>query len=67
MSDLVNRLLDSYIFKIIPMLNPDGVIIGNSRCNLYGYDLNRQWKQNNKNFSEIKAVRRAILKYEGRI
>ena len=49
------------------MLNPDGVIIGNSRCNLYGYDLNRQWKQNNKNFSEIKAVRRAILKYEGRI
>lgn len=27
----------------IPMLNPDGVIYGNSRSNLAGYDLNRHW------------------------
>ncbi len=26
------------------MINPDGVIVGNSRCNIYGFDLNRQWK-----------------------
>lgn len=26
------------------MVNPDGVILGNSRCNLAGYDLNRCWK-----------------------
>lgn len=25
------------------MLNPDGVIIGNYRCNLTGGDLNRRW------------------------
>lgn len=25
------------------MVNPDGVIYGNSRCNLAGLDLNRQW------------------------
>lgn len=25
------------------MLNPDGVIYGNSRSNLAGYDLNRHW------------------------
>lgn len=25
------------------MLNPDGVIVGNYRCNLSGQDLNRQW------------------------
>ena len=25
------------------MLNPDGVIVGNNRCNLTGYDLNRSW------------------------
>ena len=34
-------LRDKYIFKIIPMLNPDGVINGNYRCNLAGFDLNR--------------------------
>lgn len=27
------------------MLNPDGVAIGNYRCNLGGYDLNRVWQQ----------------------
>lgn len=25
------------------MLNPDGVVNGNYRCNLAGVDLNRQW------------------------
>ena len=25
------------------MLNPDGVIIGNYRCNMVGCDLNRRW------------------------
>ena len=38
-------LRDQYIFKIIPMLNPDGVIEGNYRCNLTGTDLNRIWNQ----------------------
>ena len=33
-----------FIFKIIPMLNPDGVINGNYRCSLAGCDLNRRWK-----------------------
>jgi murein tripeptide amidase MpaA len=36
-------LRDKFVFKIIPMLNPDGVIIGNYRCSLSGLDLNRQW------------------------
>lgn len=35
-------LRDKYIFKIIPMLNPDGVINGNYRCGLVGADLNRR-------------------------
>ncbi|KAJ3034568.1 Cytosolic carboxypeptidase 2 [Rhizophlyctis rosea] len=36
-------LLDNFVIKIVPMLNPDGVIVGNHRCNLLGWDLNRQW------------------------
>ena len=50
------------------MINPDGVIVGNSRCNLYGYDLNRQWKQPKKTLSpEIEAIKRVILKNQGKI
>lgn len=41
-------LRNNFIFKIIPMLNPDGVINGNYRCNLAGVDLNRQWKDPQK-------------------
>ena len=29
-------LRNKYVFKIVPMLNPDGVIIGNYRCSLSG-------------------------------
>jgi murein tripeptide amidase MpaA len=29
------------IFKIIPMLNPDGVILGNYRTGAFGKDFNR--------------------------
>lgn len=36
-------LRDKFVFKIVPMLNPDGVICGNYRCSLSGLDLNRQW------------------------
>jgi len=42
-SSLAKSLRDNFVFKIVPMLNPDGVIVGNYRCNLSGADLNRQW------------------------
>jgi murein tripeptide amidase MpaA len=35
------------IWKVIPMLNPDGVVAGNFRTNLCGRDLNRQFKAQN--------------------
>ncbi|KAL4495505.1 hypothetical protein ABPG72_020246 [Tetrahymena utriculariae] len=38
-------LRKKYIFRMIPMLNPDGVRYGNYRCCLFGNDLNRKWKK----------------------
>lgn len=43
-------LRENFVFKIIPMLNPDGVIHGNYRCSLIGADLNRRWKSPHKIF-----------------
>lgn len=43
-----NILRKKFIFKVVPMLNPDGVIYGNYRCSLLGVDLNRRWSQPNK-------------------
>nr|XP_014584945.1 cytosolic carboxypeptidase 2 isoform X4 [Equus caballus] len=37
-------LRNIFVFKVVPMLNPDGVIVGNSRCSLAGRDLNRHYK-----------------------
>lgn len=42
--DPVARILrERYVFKVVPMINPDGVIIGNDRCSLSSSDLNRQY------------------------
>lgn len=37
-----------FIFYIVPMLNPDGVIAGNFRTSYSGKDLNRQFNKLNK-------------------
>ena len=33
-TEAAEALRKLFIFKIVPMLNPDGVIVGNTRCNL---------------------------------
>nr|XP_054750857.1 uncharacterized protein LOC129256700 isoform X3 [Lytechinus pictus] len=45
---VAKELRKCYIFKIIPMLNPDGVIVGNYRCSLAGRDLNRNYRHPKK-------------------
>ena len=36
-------LRKNYIIYVVPMLNIDGVVHGNQRTNLAGFDLNRKW------------------------
>ncbi|CAD8204094.1 unnamed protein product [Paramecium octaurelia] len=38
-----DELRNKFVIKIIPMLNVDGVVHGNQRCGLGGFDLNRKW------------------------
>jgi len=46
-SDEANYLRDNFVFKIVPMINVDGVICGNTRTSLSGCDLNRRWSNPN--------------------
>jgi len=43
-----DKLRNLFVFFIVPMLNPDGVIIGNYRCSLDGADLNRNFRYPSK-------------------
>ena len=59
-------LLDKYVFKIVPCLNPDGVIQGNYRCSLAGCDLNRRYIRTSKvlhpTIYAIKALVKKVAK-----
>ena len=55
-------LRQAFVFKIIPMLNPDGVIYGNYRCGLAGVDLNRRWKNPSKNLHPTIFASKRLIK-----
>ena len=56
------NLRKHYIFKIIPMLNPDGVIYGNYRWSLLGFDLNRRWDHPSKYFDPTIYYTKRMIK-----
>jgi hypothetical protein len=51
-----------FIFKIIPMLNPDGVIHGNYRCSLSGSDLNRCYSETYPTVHPTITALKSVLK-----
>ncbi|XP_029017014.1 cytosolic carboxypeptidase 1 isoform X2 [Betta splendens] len=62
-SSLAASLREAYIFKIVPMLNPDGVVNGNHRCSLSGEDLNRQWQNPNPELHPTIYHTKGLLQY----
>jgi len=48
LSKEADELRKNFVIRIVPMLNPDGVIYGNYRCSLLGCDLNRKWEKPNR-------------------
>ena len=55
-------LRKNFIFKVIPMLNPDGVVNGNYRCSLTGDDLNRCWLDPSKKLHPTIWHTKAMIK-----
>jgi len=55
-------LRDNFIIKVVPMLNPDGVINGSYRCGLAGVDLNRCWVDPNKKLNPSIFHTKAMIK-----
>ena len=56
------ELLKKYIFKLVPMANIDGVIYGNSRCDIAGSDANRKWTRGSNQFlyPVITAIKKMV-------
>ena len=52
----------SFNFKIVPVVNVDGVVNGNYRANLSGQDLNRVWDAPLKSkHPEVSAIKGQIV------
>lgn len=61
-SEKVQELRKQVIFKVVPMLNPDGVVIGNFRTSLCGRDLNRQFRTNaDFLIPEVRGLKQLVL------
>lgn len=61
---IANRLRNLYVFKFIPMLNPDGVLRGHYRADTQGLNLNRIYMVANfPQHPSIYAARTLLLHY----
>ena len=57
-AELLRKL---YVFKLVPMLNPDGVVHGNYRCSIAGTDLNRRYIDTQRDLHpEVSALKELI-------
>ncbi|XP_046661460.1 uncharacterized protein LOC124354792 isoform X1 [Homalodisca vitripennis] len=61
------RARDQYVFKVVPMLNPEGVINGCHRCGLTNEDLNRRWSQPSPVLHPVIYHTKGLLDYSVRV
>lgn len=56
-------LLESFVFKVVPMVNVDGVIMGNHRCSILGVDLNREYLRPTGESHPVLYALKGLLSY----
>lgn len=60
-TETATYLLNNFTFAVFPMINVDGVIYGNFRCDIGGVDLNRQWSDPHPLLHpQVHAIRRRV-------
>ena len=63
----IRWLLENYVIILYPMINIDGVIYGNFRCDITGVDLNRRWKDTPKIlYPQIYDIKKKISGYRAK-
>ncbi|XP_043280030.1 cytosolic carboxypeptidase 1-like isoform X2 [Venturia canescens] len=66
-STYANSLRDDYVFKIVPMLNIEGVVNGCNRYGLTNEDLNRRWSNPNQKLHPVIYHTKGLMEYCSRI
>jgi len=61
---IARDLRSKLIFKIIPMVNLDGVMVGNYRVNMAGSDLNRRYQSPHPKLHPIVCAIKKLIKDE---
>ncbi|XP_076379521.1 cytosolic carboxypeptidase 1 isoform X2 [Megalopta genalis] len=62
-----SSLRDDYIFKIVPMLNIEGVVNGCNRYGLTNEDLNRRWSNPNRVLHPVIYHTKGLMEYCTRV
>ncbi|XP_015606420.1 cytosolic carboxypeptidase 1 isoform X2 [Cephus cinctus] len=66
-STYARSLRDDYVFKVIPMLNIEGVINGCNRYGLTNEDLNRRWSNPNQVLHPVIYHTKGLMEYCTRV
>ncbi|XP_020296791.1 cytosolic carboxypeptidase 1-like isoform X2 [Pseudomyrmex gracilis] len=66
-SPYASSLRDDYVFKIIPMLNIEGVVNGCNRYGLTNEDLNRRWSNPNQVYHPVIYHTKGLMEYCARV